>query len=67
LKLPDFGPSNEHELAIAVIVDSLDFQSRPYSVGIEDVIAALNFEMSKTDGEFLEKYLRWRMDHPIVK
>jgi hypothetical protein len=54
-------------LAIAVIVDGLDFHGRPYSVEIEDVIAALDFDMNKSDGEFLEKYVRWRMDNPIVK
>jgi len=63
----DFGPNNEHELAIATIVDGLDFQSRPYAVGMENVIAVLDFDLSKSDGEFLEKYVRWRMDHPIVK
>ena len=61
------APTNDHEVEIARIVDGLDFQSRPYSVGIEDVIAALDFAMSKSDSEFLVKYVRWRMDHPIVK
>jgi len=49
------------------IVDSFDFQKRSYSFAIEDVIAALDFTLTKTDGEFLMDYVRWRMDHPIVK
>ena len=48
-------------------MDSFDFQKRSYSFAIEDVIAALDFTLTKTDGEFLMDYVRWRMDHPIVK
>ena len=61
------SPSNDHEQEIARIVDSFDFHSRSYSFAVEDVIAALNFTLNKTDGEFLLDYVRWRMDNPIVK
>jgi hypothetical protein len=31
------------------------------------VIGLLDFPLNKSDGEFLLGYVRWRMDHPIVK
>jgi hypothetical protein len=61
------GPTNSHERSIAHIVDNLDAAGRLPPTAIEDVIAVLNFTMSKSDREFLVKYVRWRMDHPIVK
>ena len=61
------GPSNDHELAIARIVDKLSIESRLYPTAIEDVITVLNFTMSKADSEFLVNYIRWRMDNPIAK
>ena len=61
------GPTNHHERAIARIVDDLHIEGRLSATSIEDVITHLNFAMTKTDSEFLVKYIRWRMDHPIVK
>jgi hypothetical protein len=61
------SPSNQHEQKIARIVDGFDFRNRSYSFAIEDVIAVLDFTPNKADGEFLMEYVRWRMDHPIVK
>ena len=58
------GPTNSHERSIAKIVDDLDAAS---PTSIADVIALLNFTMSKSESEFLVRYVRWRMDHPIVK
>jgi hypothetical protein len=60
-------PTNDHEREIARMVDSFDFQGRSCSFAIEDVIAVLDFTLTKTDGEFLMDYVRWRMDHSIVK
>jgi hypothetical protein len=60
-------PSNDHERAIARIADSFDFRNRSYSFAIEDVIGVLDFALDKSDGEFLLAYIRWRMDHSIVK
>jgi len=34
---------------------------------IQEVIMVLNFMMTGTDTQFLVEYIRWRMDHPIVK
>ena len=61
------GPTNSYERSIAKIVDDLDAEGRLSPISIEEVIAHLNFAMTKTDTEFLVKYVRWRMDHPIVK
>ena len=61
------GPSNDHELAIALAVDQLARDGKLFPSAIEDVITVLNFSMSKTDSQFLVKYLRWRMDHPLAK
>lgn len=67
LKCPPNLPSNDHERTIARIVDGMDFRARSYSFAVEDVIGLLDFTLTKTDGEFLMDYVRWRMDHPIVK
>ena len=61
------GPSNDHELAIARIVDTFDIEGKLSTRAIEDVIAVLNFALSRSDSEFLVKYIRWRMDNPIWK
>lgn len=59
------SPSNEHELAIARIVDKLSLEGRLYPTAIEDVIAVLDFTLSKSDSKFLVSYIRWRMDNPL--
>ena len=61
------GPTNDHELAIARIVDKLDIDGKLSPTAIEDVITVLDLTMSKTDGEFLVDYIRWRMDNPTWK
>jgi hypothetical protein len=61
------GPTNEHELAVARIVDKLSIDGRLYPTAIEDVIAVLDFTLSRSDSEFLVRYIRWRMDNPIAK
>jgi len=35
-------------------------------LAIVDALAELHFTMSKSDGDFLMEYIRWRMDHPIA-
>lgn len=55
-------PTNDHEIAIARVVDRLDIDGRLSPSAIEDVITVLDFTMSKTDGEFLVNYIRWRME-----
>jgi hypothetical protein len=61
------APSNDHELAIARIVDKLDIDGSLSTRAIEDVIRALDFAMSKADGGFLVSYIRWRMENPTWK
>jgi len=60
-------PTNDHEWAIARIVNDLDAENRLSPTSIEDVIAHLSFAMTKTDSEFLVLYIRWRMDNPTAK
>jgi hypothetical protein len=60
-------PTNEHELAIARIVDRLSIEGSLYLSAIEDVLTAVDFAMSRSDSEFLVNYIRWRTDNPIAK
>jgi hypothetical protein len=59
-------PSNDHERAIGRIVDRINLHAKSYSFVIEEVLAVLDFTVSKSDGDFLFEYTRWRMDHPIA-
>ena len=61
--LRDFGPNNEHEMAIATVVDSID---DPSPTSIADVIS-LSTSRCPIRQRVLVNYIRWRMDHPIVK
>jgi hypothetical protein len=61
------GPTNEHELAIARIVDRIALEGRLYPTAIDEIIALLSFTMTRSDSEFLVKYIRWRMDNPIAR
>ena len=57
------GPSNDHEVAIARVVDQISIEGRLYASSIPEVAAALDFMMSRTDSEFLVNYMRWRMEN----
>jgi hypothetical protein len=61
------GPSNDHELAIARLVDQLDAEGRLNLAEGAEAVAALDFVMSKDDWKFLGQYTHWRMANPIVK
>ena len=61
------GPSNDHELAIARIVDRIDMEGRLELSSIQEVVNVLDFLMIGSDSEFLGNYVQWRMDHPIAK
>jgi hypothetical protein len=61
------GPTNDHELAIARIVDKLSIEGKLFPTSIEEVTAVVTFTMSKSDNEFLVKYMLWRMENPIPK
>ena len=60
------GPSNDHELAIARIVDRIDMEGRLQLSSIQEVVNVVDFLMIGSDTEFLAKYLQWRMANPIV-
>ena len=61
------APSNEHEQAIARIVDHIAMEGRLKLVSIQEVVAVLDFLMTAPESAFLMNYVQWRMDHPIVK
>lgn len=61
------GPSNDHQLTIAIATDKISAEGRLSRSAIAEVAARLHFTMSQSDNEFLVNYIRWRMDHPAVK
>lgn len=65
--MPDFGPSNEHELEIARIVDRISIEGRLYPSSTPEVLALLGFMMSRKDREFVARYIQWRVENPIAK
>jgi hypothetical protein len=60
-------PQKEHELAIARIVDGFSIDGRLYHITFDEIIAAMDFVMSRSDSEFLVSYIWWRMGNPIAK
>jgi hypothetical protein len=58
-------PSNDHEVAIADIIDGFAIQGKLQLSVIPEVAAVLDFMMSRTDSEFLVRYIQWRMANPI--
>jgi len=61
------GPSNDHELAIARIVDQINLEDRLTLSSIQEVVTKVDFMMNGSDGEFLTSYVQWRMENPVVK
>ena len=59
-------PLNDHEVVIAQTVDRIAGDGTLHLTSIPKVAGTLDFMMSRTDSEFLVRYIRWRMDHPIV-
>src|SRR5580704_7374384 len=58
-------PSNDHEQAIKVAVDTIAAEGRlSLASSIPELAASLQFSMSRSDSEFLVQYLLWRMDQP---
>ena len=56
-------PSNDHERAIKVAVDTIATDGRLSTISsIPEVAASLQFLMSRSDVEFLVQYIRWRME-----
>ena len=57
-------PSNDHERAIKVAVDTIATEGRLSLESIPEVADSLQFMMSRSDTKFLVQYMRWRMDKP---
>ena len=62
----DARPQNDHESAIARIVDGFSIDGRLYHTTFDEIIAALDFVMSRSDSEFLVGYIWWRMGNPMA-
>jgi hypothetical protein len=61
-------PSNEHQSQIVRIVDGFANEGRLYHSTLNEIIAALDFVMSRSDAEFLVSYLWCRMGGgPIMR
>ena len=54
-------------MAIARVVDQFDLAGKLDAAVIDLLASVLPFTLIKSDREFLVNYIRWRMDHPIVK
>jgi predicted HTH domain antitoxin len=61
------GPSNDHELAITIAINAIAEDGRLSLSSIPEIASSLHFMMSRSDSEFLVKYIHWRMDNPIAK
>lgn len=65
--LPIMEPTNDHEREIASIVDekARSTRSKLDNSSIPKITRTLTFFMSRTDSQFLARYIQWRIDHPI--
>ena len=60
-------PLNDHEVVIAQTVDRISCEGTLHLTSIPKFAATLDFAMYQSDSEFLVRYIRWRMDHPMEK
>ena len=58
-------PRNDHEVAIARIIDCIALENRLYLTSVPEIVAVPDFAMSRSDGDFLASYFRWRMESPL--
>lgn len=61
------GPSNDHELTIARMVDKFAIAGKLDPSAVELLGEILPLALAEADRDFLVKYVLWRMDHPIAK
>jgi hypothetical protein len=66
-QLTAVGPCNDHELEIAREVDKMSERDYLGPDVVPEILAFLDFKVSATDYEFLQRYMQWRMENPIVK
>jgi hypothetical protein len=57
--------SSDHEREIARRVDELASAGKLPLSAVADVAASLQFTLSKSETQFLVRYILWRRDHPI--
>jgi hypothetical protein len=58
---------SSHELAITKIIDGIAVQGRLQPTAIPEIVAHLDFTMSRNESGFLVRYIIWRMDNPEVR
>jgi hypothetical protein len=51
------SPQNDHELTIVRLVDGFSIDGRLYHATFDEILAAVNFVMSRSDSEFLMSYI----------
>jgi hypothetical protein len=60
-------PTNDHERAVAQAVDEkfLEDPGTSHPSIVRDIAMSLDLKMSHSDSQFLVRYVRWRLIHPI--
>ena len=62
-----WGHFSDHEMEIVRIVNRIDIEGRLDTDALDEIVGKLSFILSEAEGDFLVDYLRWRMEHPLVK
>ena len=57
--------SNDHERAIAGVVDRFCVAGKLDASVVDLIVGVLPFSLTESDNYFLVGYVCWRMDHPI--
>jgi 2-phosphoglycerate kinase len=58
-------PTSDHEREIARRIDELARQGNLPLSAVADIAASLQFTLSKSETQFLVRYILWRRDHPL--
>ena len=61
------GPSNDHELEIAREIDKMSERDHLGPDVVPEILAFLDFKVTSSDYEFLNRYMEWRIENPIAK
>ena len=60
-------PSNVYEFQIARLVDELSIDGKLALRSLADVTSLLNFEPTAEQKDYVERYLKWRLENPIAR
>lgn len=61
-------PSNDRELAIARTVDKIALAGKLDLTAIDAAVAALGFHViHRSDSKYLQRYIEWRIENPLVR